>query len=329
MALDIFIIGLDQIGASIGLALANSELEVRRTGYDPNDKITRNAHQLGAIDQVVSLPVRACENADVVIIATPSIDVRDYLEMLGEKLKAGAMVLDTSPFKVHHTTWASELLPEERHYIGAMPIVGPEALFSEAPDPRTPRADLFQGGLLAMVVPPKTSEEAVTLALNLASAIGATPFFLDPLEHDAVIATVEGLPYLMASAFMQMATHAHNWREIQRIGGRPFVQATSIDPSQSSRTQANTLHLNREVVINKLDEYMNELRRLRDLIAEEDHKALYEYLDEADKARDSWLTIRQSGDWAGQDLLPTERIERPGFLSGAFGLRSRRPKDRK
>jgi prephenate dehydrogenase len=167
------------------------------------------------------------------------------------------------------------------------------------------------------------------LALHIASAIGATPFFLDPLEHDAVIATVEGLPYLLASAFMQMAAHAYNWREIQRIGGKPFVHATSIDPSQSCRMQANTLHLNREVVINKLDEFTNELRKLRDLIAEEDHEALYEYLDEADKARDSWHAIRQSGDWAGQDLPPTERIERPGFLSGALGLRSRRPKDRK
>ncbi|HEY42952.1 MAG TPA: prephenate dehydrogenase [Anaerolineae bacterium] len=328
MNMDIFFIGLDQIGASIGMALANSELEVRRTGYDPDDKLTRNAHQLGAVDQVVPHPMKASEIADVVVIATPSIDVRDYLEMLGEKLKAGAMVLDTSPFKAQHATWASELLPEERHYIGAMPIVGPEALFTEAPDPRTPRADLFQGGLLAMVVPPKTSEEAVTLALNLASAIGTTPFFLDPLENDAVIATVEGLPYLMASAFMQMATRAHNWREIQRIGGMPFVHATSIDPSQPSKTQANTLHLNRDVVINKLDEFTEELRRLRDLIAREDHKALYEYLDEADKARDSWLAIRQSGDWASQDLLPTERIERPGFLSGALGLRSRRPKKR-
>jgi prephenate dehydrogenase len=327
MTLDIFIIGLDQIGASIGMALANSELEVRRTGYDPDGKLARNAHQLGAVDQVVSLPVKACEVADVVVIATSSIDVRDYLEMLGEKLKAGTMVLDTSPFKAHHATWASELLPEERHYIGALPTIGPEALLTETPDLRTPRADLFQGGLLAMVVPPETSEEAVTLALKLARVIGATPFFIDPLEHDAVIATVQGLPYLMATALMQMAARAHNWREIQRIAGRFFVNATRIDPSQSITTQASILHLNRDVVINKLNEFTDELMRLRDLISREDHKALDEYLVEALKAQDSWFTIRRSGDWADQDLPSTERIERPGFLGSVLGLRSRRPKD--
>jgi prephenate dehydrogenase len=329
MALDMLIIGLDQIGASIGMALAQSEMEVRCTGYDPDGKITRHAKQLGVFDQVTSQPVKASKIADVVVIATPSIDVRDLLEMLGEELKTGAVVLDTSPFKAHHTTWASELLPDERHYIGAMPILGPEPLLTESPDPTKPRADLFQGGLLAMVVPPKTSEEAVNLALQLAAVLGTTPFFLDPLEHDAVLATVLGLPYLMTVALMQMASRAHNWREIQRIAGRLFINATDIDPSQLGKSEAYTLHLNQDVVINKLDEYINELRGLRELITRDEHNALENYLTEAIKARDSWLTIRQSGDWAGQDIKPSVPIERPGFLSRAFGIRPRRPKDRK
>ncbi|HEY45581.1 MAG: hypothetical protein AMJ88_12210 [Anaerolineae bacterium SM23_ 63] len=329
MALDIFIIGLDQIGASIGMALAQSEMEVNCTGYDPDNEITRRAHQLGVVDQVTSHPVKASKIADVVVIATPSIDVRDLLETLGEVLKAGAIVLDTTPFKAHHTTWASELLPDERHYIGAMPIIGPQALLAEHPDLTTPRANLFQDGLLAMVVPPKTSEEAVNLALQFAAAIGTTPFFLDTMEHDAVIATVLGLPYLMAVALMKMATRAHNWREIQRLAGRLFINATDIDPSQLGKPQAYTLHLNRDVVINKLNEFIDELMALRDLITRDDHTALETYLTEAIKARDSWLAIRQSGDWAGQDLKPSVPIERPSFLSRALGFRPQRPKDHK
>jgi prephenate dehydrogenase len=329
MALDIFIIGLDQIGASIGMALAQSEMEVRCTGYDPDNKVARRAQQQGAVDQVTSQPVAASRIADIVVIATPSIDVRDLLEMLGEELKADAVVLDTSPFKTHHTTWASELLPDDRHYLGAMPILGPESLLTESPDHTKPRADLFQGGLLAMVVPPKTSEEAVNLALQFAAALGTTPFFLDPLEHDAVLATVLGLPYLMTVALMKMASRAHNWREIQRIAGRLFITATDIDPSQLGKPQAYTLHLNREVVINKLDEYIDELKGLRELITRDEHNALEDYLTEAIKARDSWLTVRQSGDWAGQDIKPSVPIERPGFLSRALGFRPQRPKDHK
>lgn len=329
MALDIFIIGLDQIGASVGMALAQSEMAVRSTGYDPDKELARRAQQQGVVDQVTSHPVQASQIADVVVIATLSIDVRDLLEMLGEELKAGAVVLDTSPFKAHHMSWASELLPDDRHYLGAMPIIGPEALLTEYTDLTTPRADLFQGGLLAMVVPPKTSEEAVNMALQFATAIGTTPFFLDPMEHDAVIAAVLGLPYLTAAALMKMAARAHNWREIQRIAGRLFVNATGIETSQLDKPQAYTLHLNRDVVINKLDEYIDELSGLRDLITKDDHSALETYLTEAIEARDSWLDIRRSGDWAGQDLKPSVPIERPGFLSRALGFRPQRPKDHK
>ncbi len=329
MTLDIFIIGLDQIGASLGMALNQSEMEVRCTGYDPDNEAARRAQQQGVVDQVTSQPVQASKITDVVVIASSSIDVRDLLEMLGEELKAGAVVLDTTPFKAHHTTWATELLPDDRHYIGAMPIIGPGALLSGHPDLTTPRADLFQGGQLAMVVPPKTSEEAVNLALQIASAIGTTPFFLDPREHDAVIATVLGLPYLMAVALMKMASHANNWREIQRIAGRFFVNATDIDTSQLGKPQAYTLHLNRDVVINKLDEYIDELRGLRELITDDDHNTLENYLSEAIEVRDSWLTLRQSGDWAGQDLKPSVPIERPSFLSRALGFRPQRPKDHK
>ncbi len=329
MGLDLFIIGLDQIGASIGMALATSDLEVKCTGYDPDDKLARSAHQIGAVDQLVSHPVRASKSADVVILGTDSLIVREDLEMLGENLKAGAVVLDTSPFKAYHAAWATELLHEDLEYIGTMPIVGPEALLTKDPDFRTPHADLFQGGLLAMVVPPRTSEEAINLTLQFAAAIGTTPFFLDALENDAVIATILGLPYLMAMALMKLASRAHNWRENQRIAGRIFFNATNVDPSLLGKAPAHTLYLNQDVVINKLDEFISELSELRGLIAREDHNALENYLTEAIKSRDSWLAIRQSGDWAGQDFKSSVPIDRPSFLSRALGLRPRPPKNHK
>ena len=41
MDLEILLIGLDQIGASIGMALADQELKVRRVGYDPDGQLAR------------------------------------------------------------------------------------------------------------------------------------------------------------------------------------------------------------------------------------------------------------------------------------------------
>lgn len=329
MGLEILFIGLNQIGASIGMALADQELEVRRVGYDPDGQLARRVRQAGAVDHLVSHPRKASEVADVVVLSTPIVDVRDYLEMLGAKLKPNAVVLDTAPIKVPSAAWAEELLPEDRHYIGVTPIVGPAALLAEKSHPQVPRADLFHGGLMAIVIPPKTPEFAVTVALRFAAILGATPFFIDPVEHDAVIATVEGLPSLISAALMNMAADALNWRELQRMAGSPFANATSFHPSQTPKINGTTLYINRDIVLTRLDALLDELQRLRALIAAEDSKELTDYLAKAAATRDSWLTIRQHGDWAGQDFQRATTVEKPGLLSSLFGIRPRRPKEHK
>ena len=329
MGLEIFFIGLNQIGASIGLALADQELEVRRVGYDSDGQQARRVRQAGAVDHLVSHPRKASDVADVVVLSTPIVDVRDYLEMLGAKLKPNAVVLDTSPIKVPSAAWAEELLPEDRHYIGITPIVGPAALLAETSNPQVPRADLFHGGLMAIVIPPKTPEFAVTVAIRFAAILGATPFFIDPVEHDAVIATVEGLPSLICAALMNMAAEAKNWRELQRMAGSLFANATQFHPSQTPKIQGVTHFLNQEIVLTRIDALLEELQGLRALIAAEDSKELTDYLAKAAATRDSWLTIRQHGDWAGQDFQRVTKVEKRGLLSSLFGIKPRRPKERK
>ena len=329
MSLEILFHGLNQIGASIGMALADQELEVRRVGYDPDGQLARHARQVGAVDHLVSHPRKASEVADVVVLSTPITDVRDYFLAVGSKLKPNAVVLDTSPLKALAVAWAEEMLPEECHYIGVTPIVGPAALLAEASEPQGPRADLYHGGLMAIVIPPKTPEKAVTLALRFAAIIGATPFFIDPVEHDAVIATVDGLPSLIGAALMNMAAVALNWRELQRMAGSPFANATSLHPSQTPKITGTTVYLNRDIVLTKLDALLNELQTLHGLIAADDSKVLIDYLAKATATRDSWLKIRQHGDWAGQDLQRVTAVEKPGLLSSLFGIRPRRPKEHK
>ncbi|GAG10835.1 unnamed protein product, partial [marine sediment metagenome] len=219
--------------------------------------------------------------------------------------------------------------PEDRHYIGVTPIIGPAALLAETPAPQTPRADLFHGGLIAIVIPPKTPELALTVALRFAAILGATPFFIDPVEHDAVIATIEGLPYLISAALMNMAADALNWRELQRMAGSPFANATSFHPSQTPKIQGVTHFLNQEIVLTRIDALLEELQGLRALIAAEDSKALIDYLTKATTTRDAWLTIRQHGDWAGQDFQRVTKVEKRGLLSSLFGIKPRRPKEQK
>ena len=93
------IIGLGQVGASIGLALSAHTDQVVRIGHDKDLKTAKAAEKAGALDQVVINLHKAVEDADLVILAVPVDEVSDLISQIAADLKEGAVLLDTSPLK--------------------------------------------------------------------------------------------------------------------------------------------------------------------------------------------------------------------------------------
>ncbi|NIS78757.1 MAG: prephenate dehydrogenase/arogenate dehydrogenase family protein [Anaerolineales bacterium] len=329
MSVEIFFFGLDQIGTSIGMALAETDLDIVRIGHDPDRQRARRAQELGAIQRLVSHPRNAPKSADLVIMDVPTIDVRAYLEMLAKNLKPEGVVIDTTPFRSQVTSWADEMFPDDRYYVGATPVIGPDSLLEESRVTQEPDADIFRGGLLALTISKNTPQQAVTACLNLAAVLGATPFFLDPHEHDGVSASVEGLPLLVAAAMMQSSVKATNWRDIQRMGGVTFANLTGLCTTQPADVLGGSLSLNREILLAKLDTFVEELHHLRELLTEENGQSLEDYFADATTARASWLSARRKGDWAGQDIVQEPQPTKRGFIGNLFGIRPRDDKKRK
>ena len=63
-------------------------------------------------------------------------------------------------------------------------------------------ADLFVGATWCVSPSVTASEEAVRTVLGLVAAAGAEPFFIDPEEHDAYVAGVSHLPFVLSAALM-------------------------------------------------------------------------------------------------------------------------------
>lgn len=328
MAVEIFFLGLDQVGASIGMAIAQAEIqqEILRVGYDPDPRLARRAQELGAVDRLVSHPRNAPKSADLVIIDTPVVDVRDYLKLLSNTLKPDGVIVDTSHLKAVPMTWAAEILPEHHHYIGATPVVGPHVLASELADLSVPRADLFQGGFFALVVPPSIPDAAVRLASSLVVSVGATPFFVDACESDGVNAITHDLPSVLGAVLMHLAKRSPSWREISRLAGAPFAAGTEVIAHPSLDIYAATLALNRDNIITRIDTLIDELHVLRAALANKEGKAIKRYIEEAVVARESWIAEREKGKWGTQDLEPPIDSDRGGLLSTLLGIRQRKPR---
>src|SRR3990170_4770447 len=153
MDVQISIIGLGQIGASIGLALAEHSQIVHRVGHDRDAATAQRAEKIGALDQVMLNLPAAVREADLVLLCLPIDQIRATLAIVAPDLKAGAVVMDTGPVKEVVAGWAQELLPQGSYYVGLTPVINPVYLHEVDSGLNAAHADLFRGSLMAIVSP--------------------------------------------------------------------------------------------------------------------------------------------------------------------------------
>ncbi len=316
MAVNITIIGLGQIGTSVGLALADKTELVYRLGHDRELGKARKAKKMGALDKVsLNLP-SAVRDADLVLLALPVDQIQDTLEVMKEDLKEGVVVMDTGPVKQVIAAWVSEILPPERYYVGLTPVLNPVYLHDIDSGLEAAHPDLFRDGLMGIVSPPGTPSEAIKLAADLTRLLGATPLFADPLEMDGLVAATHILPQLIAAGLLNATVDQPGWQEGRKIAGRSYadVSAPIMYPTEP-RTLTTAAILNRENVIRVIDSAVASLNAMRNDLLNEDDQALEERLVRAREGRQVWLQGRMVADWAAEE---TTTVEAP-TASEVFG----------
>ena len=112
MTVQITIIGLGQIGASAGLALAEHKNLLHRVGHDKDPGVAKQAKKMDAVDDIKSNLPAAVREAKIVLLSLPVHEIRATLETIAKDLPSGAVVMDTAPVKEAVSKWAQEILPE-------------------------------------------------------------------------------------------------------------------------------------------------------------------------------------------------------------------------
>jgi len=302
MTIQIAIIGLGQIGASVGLALAQHSKLVYRVGHDRELENAKRVEKLGAVDKVTINLLSAVREADLVLLSLPIDQIRETLVHIAPELKESAVVMDTGPVKEVVAAWAGEILPQGRYYVGLTPVLNPVYLHEHTSGINAAHADLFQKGLIAIVAPPQTPSEAIKLAADLARLLGSEPLFFDPVEIDSLMAATHILPQLTAAALLNATVDQPGWREGRKIAGRAFSECTNPVVLQSEpETISSSALLNRENVIRWLDGLIQSLQSMRLALVEEDMTGLEERLQRARKARETWWLQRQAADWQAEE----------------------------
>lgn len=311
MPVQISIIGLGQIGASIGLALKARGANVHIVGHDKDFRAAKAAQEAGAVDTwKYNLPDSIGE-ARIVVLAVPFAEVRETLQVIAADLQEGALILDTALAKGTVAEWTKELLPAGRFYVGLFPAVHPDHLHGIEYGTAAARADLFEKSVTVVTAPPGTPENVFQLVLDFISLLGSLPLLMDTAEADGLLGKVQILPQLAAAALLDATLDRPGWLEAKKLAARPYAALTSAfayhDDAVSLREAALE---NRENLVRLLNSYITSLLELRDELEDGDREALGRRLEKAWNGRVRWFEERSEAEWLKQDI---QKIDAPSF----------------
>jgi prephenate dehydrogenase len=283
----IAILGLGLIGGSIGLALKQAHWRrAEIIGYTRRRETASLARKSGAVDRIELDCRQAVKIADIIIVATPVLAIRDIFELISPQLSDGAIVTDTASTKVQVMQWAKELLPPKTNFVGGHPMAGKEISSIKAA-----AADLFNGCTYCLTPLSGVKPAAIRTVKDMVKAIGANPLVIEAEEHDRLVAGISHLPLLMSVALVLATTKNQSWPQMSRLASSGYRDLTRL-ASGNPEVSAHICLSNQTAIASWVDIFVEELRKLQKLITD-GSEDIERILTIANEARQKWLDKRR------------------------------------
>jgi prephenate dehydrogenase len=330
MHVNVTIVGLDRLSASLALAIKRYQGRPRPAhtftivGSDAKPNPMKAAEKIGAVDSTHRSLAKAVGGANVVILNAPPGQYEDLYARLGPQLKAGTVVLDLALLKQPAIEGARRYFLKNDQgapaafLVGITPIVNMSGLYSGEIDVEAARADWFDDADILVTPDPKCPGEAINLAEDMIRLVGGRPRFMDPGEHDGLIAATEGLPALLGVSLFYMLQTSEGWADLRRMVNPSLALTIQNLRCQTDKDLFLFFTRNRENLVRHLQTLIGTLDDMRDILADPAGDARLEVLlSRVQIEWEKWDLKRTTGNWDG-----TKIRERPGgnLMGGLFGF---------
>lgn len=285
----ISIIGLGLIGASMGMALRSADpkesplgqLEV--VGYDQDGRAIKEARGRLAIDREARSLSEAARDAQIVILATPVRAMEGLLGQLAGLLPAGSLITDVASTKAEVGRWAARLLPSGVSFVGGHPMAGKERSGVAAAD-----AELFREVIYCLTPGLDAPAAAIEAAEALVRTVGAKPYYIDPEEHDAYVAGISHLPFLLSSALIEVTGRSPAWKEMAALAATGFRDVSRLASGDPIMYRDICL-TNRHAMIRWINDMVGFFGEFRQHLENGDEATIETFFQEVKARRDAWL----------------------------------------
>lgn len=192
------IVGVGLIGGSLARALRRGNTVDQITGVGRNEANLQRAVELGVINDYFTDAARACENADIIVLASPVGAMQPLLLQILPVLKDNTIITDVGSVKGEVVAAAEKTLGKRfNQFVPAHPIAGTEESGVEASF-----ESLFDDRRVIVTPVAQTDGTALQQVVSMWSATGAHVNEMSVQDHDRVLATTSHMPHVLAYALV-------------------------------------------------------------------------------------------------------------------------------
>lgn len=259
----ICIVGVGLIGGSLAKKIRQEKLAGTIIGWGRSERNLQLALAHGLIDGYSLDLAEAMLDAALIILATPVKAMPQIAAEISPFLNSNIIVTDVGSVKGWVVEQMERIMPEYRGFVPAHPIAGSEKSGMDAS-----RVDLFVGAKCILTPTDKTDQRSLEIVENMWKKMGSFTVRMSPQEHDYLLAAVSHLPHVLAYTLVGTAGDA-----ALNLCGGGFRDTTRIALSDPQLWKDICL-TNKEMLINHLDRFIDNIKRVRFHIEQENTEEL-------------------------------------------------------
>ncbi len=270
-------VGVGLINGSFALALkGNSNLIFG--GSDLSDSNLEKAKERGVISHAFSLE-EGIKWADCILIGTPVDSIKELLPTILDRITKKQFVVDFGSTKASICETVKDH-PNRAHFLATHPIAGTEHSGPEAAFP-----ELFREQNLIICEREKADPVLTKYFLTIAEEAGFYFTFMSAQEHDRHLAYISHLShissYVLSNTVLQKEKDGEVILDLAGSGFESTVRLAKSSPAMWS----SIFHENKQMVLDSISAYQQELENLRNAIENDDVSGVSTYLEEGRKIR--------------------------------------------
>jgi prephenate dehydrogenase len=273
----IAIMGIGLIGGSLAIQLHEKKLSSRLIGFDANKEHEAKALELELVDEVLPLD-EAIENSNVIVLAIPVDLMTDLLPTVLDKV-TNQIVLDLGSTK-SQLIEAVKQHPKRGRYVATHPMWG-----TEYSGPAAAVRGAFENKAVILCNEEESDADAVEWVKEMYKKIGMHLLSMEAKSHDLHAAYVSHISHItsfaLANTVLEKEKEDNAIFELASAGFESTVRLAKSNPQM----WVPIFLQNKEHVLDVLTEHIEQLKKFRDSIRNNNKTELKELIEHANKIK--------------------------------------------